>query len=169
MTPEALDEETENERRKDLSERGPLVDAYNLVTDPKPSLGVVIGYVREKKLEAVNVGGVFYVSSVLDFAEALENLMKRHSWTPALGNSPLPDGYVFVLDYLRSRIAFQKSKAAGILTGADPGSSAIADRAKNLLLAGDVPSAKKGPKGWWIAEPDALRAWVWRHWQLDTK
>lgn len=154
----------------DLSGRGPLIHAYNLVPDPKPSLAAVIGYINEGKLPAVRIEDFWYVRSVIGFAEALETLMKEMNWNPIF-NVVMPAGYVPVLAYIRDHSNVQLAKEAGLIVGNGKGMKGLtlSTFAKSLVSAGDLDGCKKGPRNQWIAPPDKIRAWAHRHWKLEVR
>lgn len=161
---QVLSQEAENDRIEGLDYPDRLIAAYELQAGEKPTIGQVIDLVKTGKLSATrNESGVLMVDSVAMFLAELEEWMTQNHWRAAIGPVVPPRGFTTVVAYCREHVSAQDGCQVRLYHRAGKGVS-LSTHARDLLTAGDVPSARQIVRGTWVAPPGEIRAWLHKRW-----
>lgn len=156
----------------EIERAGTLIEAYDLVRDPKPSLQTVMTDLLRRNVfqAAINEHGIMCVPSLRVFVETIEAWMDDNAWSEGGIWRPLPTGYVAVIEHCRQKISPQQGGQAGLFS-MDNKRATLSGKAQSYLKAGDLQGVQKSAgrgAGVWAARPSDIDAWLWRRWKLGA-
>jgi hypothetical protein len=152
----------------DTTDAGPLIEAYELADDPKPSLERILRLIRAGAIQATRrEDGVWMVPSVVVFNDELNDWKRRTSWSDIAIWNVLPPGHVTIVSYCRDHVAPDIGRQKRLLTAESP--AQLTAYARSFIAAGDCTGAQSVHAGVWAATPADIKAWLHRRFGIFVR